>query len=119
MFDVVCKLLLNYILLVYYMFLSNFEILDIEFMVNDWFYWLLWVLIVVICIDGCGDEYFLVLFVWGVMLNVEKMFGMGYCFFVWGVLLFFMNVNNLVIVIGCLLFMIGIGGNYIFDLEMG
>ena len=75
--------------------------------------------IVVICIDGCGDEYLNVSIAHDRMPNLMKLSATGYRGMVRGALPSFTNVNNCAIVTGTPPSQTGIAGNYILDPETG
>ena len=95
------------------------DIVDASFHVNGRSYHPPAVPIVVICIDGCADEYLSVSLSRGRMPNLAKMLQTGHRSLVRGALPSFTNVNNSAMVTGCPPRETGIGGNYIIDPETG
>ncbi len=75
--------------------------------------------VVVVCIDGCADEYLSAALVHGRMPHVAAMTVHGYRGLVRGALPSFTNVNNCAIVTGTPPRDTGIGGNYILDPATG
>jgi phosphonoacetate hydrolase len=75
--------------------------------------------LVVICIDGCGDEYLSTSIAHGCMPNVARMARAGYRGLVRGALPSFTNVNNAAIVTGCPPSVTGICGNFFLNPETG
>src|SRR4051812_29259683 len=73
--------------------------------------------IVVICIDGCADEYLDTTLAFHRMPNLEKMATTGYRGMVRGALPSFTNVNNSSIVTGVSPAVHGISGNFFYDAE--
>jgi phosphonoacetate hydrolase len=71
--------------------------------------------VVVICMDGCGDEYLTKSMAHGRMPNVSKMAVEGYRGLVRGALPSFTNVNNCALVTGTPPSKTGIAGNYMLD----
>ena len=75
--------------------------------------------LVVICIDGCADEYLSTSIAHGRMPNVARMSARGYRGMVRGALPSFTNVNNCAIVTGRPPSVTGICGNYFLDPDTG
>ena len=75
--------------------------------------------IVVICIDGCGDEYLSTSIAHGKMPHVARLARDGYRGLVRGALPSFTNVNNAAICTGLPPSATGIAGNYFLDPETG
>jgi phosphonoacetate hydrolase len=75
--------------------------------------------IVVICLDGCADEYLDAALARGRMPNVQRLAVEGYRGLVRGALPSFTNVNNASIVTGVPPSVHGISGNYFLDPETG
>ncbi|MCA9215396.1 MAG: phosphonoacetate hydrolase [Planctomycetales bacterium] len=75
--------------------------------------------IVVICIDGCADEYLDVAIVHERMPNTARLIRNGHRFKSRGALPSFTNVNNSCIATGCPPSATGISGNYFLDPETG
>jgi phosphonoacetate hydrolase len=75
--------------------------------------------VVVICIDGCADEYLSISIAHGRMPHVAKLAATGYRGLVRGALPSFTNVNNCAMVTGTPPRDTGIGGNYILDPATG
>jgi len=75
--------------------------------------------VVVICIDGCGDEYLSTSIAHGKMPHVARLARDGYRGFVRGALPSFTNVNNAAICTGLPPSGTGIAGNYFLDPETG
>ncbi len=75
--------------------------------------------IVVICIDGCADEYLSTAIAHGRMPHVAKMARVGYRGLVRGALPSFTNVNNAAIVSGMPPAITGICGNFFLNPETG
>ncbi|MCH2212050.1 MAG: phosphonoacetate hydrolase [Fuerstiella sp.] len=75
--------------------------------------------IVVICIDGCGDEYLSVSINRGRMPHMERMARNGYRGLVRGVVPTFTNVNNASIVTGVPPAINGVSGNFFLNPETG
>lgn len=75
--------------------------------------------LVVVCIDGCADEYLDAALVDDRMPNVARMAKHGYRGLARAALPTFTNVNNAAIVTGCPPGATGISGNYFLDLETG
>lgn len=75
--------------------------------------------VVVICIDGCADEYLSASIARGRMFNAERMAREGYRGLVRGVVPSFTNVNNTSIVTGVPPAIHGIAGNFFLDPETG
>ncbi len=75
--------------------------------------------VVVICIDGCADEYLSVSIVKGRMPHVARLAGQGYRGLVRSALPSFTNVNNAAIVTGTPPRVTGICGNYFLDPATG
>ena len=75
--------------------------------------------VVVICIDGCEDEYLTVSMSEGRMPHLEELSKHGYRGVARGALPSFTNVNNAAIVTGVPPSITGIGGNYFLDPETG
>ncbi len=75
--------------------------------------------VVVICIDGCGDEYLSVSIAKGRMPHVARIAAQGYRGFVRGALPSFTNVNNASICTGVPPAVHGICGNFFLDLDTG
>ncbi len=75
--------------------------------------------VVVICVDGCGDEYLSTSLAHGRMPNLARMILRGYRGLVRGALPSFTNVNNASIVTGVPPSVTGIAGNYFIDPESG
>jgi len=75
--------------------------------------------IVVICVDGCGDEYLSTSIAHGKMPHVARLARDGYRGFVRGALPSFTNVNNAAICTGLPPSGTGIPGNYFLDPETG
>ena len=75
--------------------------------------------IVVICIDGCGDEYLDASLVRGGMPYVQRIAKFGYRGFARAALPSFTNVNNTSIVTGLPPSATGISGNFFLDPETG
>jgi len=75
--------------------------------------------VVVICIDGCADEYLSSTLLRGRMPNLERMIGSGYRGMVRAALPSFTNVNNTSIVTGVPPSKTGISGNFFLDPETG
>ena len=93
----------------------NLDIPQVEFIVNERVYRPPQKPIVVICIDGCADEYLSASILHGKMPNTEKMILSGYRGLVRGALPSFTNVNNASIATGVPPSVTGIGGNYFLD----
>lgn len=90
-----------------------------SFCVNGRRYALPPVPLVVICVDGCGDEYLSTSLAHGRMPNLARMILQGYRGLVRGALPSFTNVNNASIVTGVPPSVTGIAGNYFIDPESG
>jgi len=75
--------------------------------------------VVVICVDGCGDEYLNVTMARGRMPHTTALAARGYRGLVRGALPSFTNVNNCAMVTGASPSVTGIGGNYIIDPDTG
>jgi phosphonoacetate hydrolase len=75
--------------------------------------------VVVVCIDGCADEYLDVSLIQGRMPHLAKMVRSGYRGRVRAALPTFTNVNNAAIVTGCPPSVTGISGNFFLDPETG
>ncbi|MCZ6636094.1 MAG: phosphonoacetate hydrolase [bacterium] len=75
--------------------------------------------VVVICIDGCADEYLSVSLSKDRMPNLARMAAQGYRGLVRGALPSFTNVNNASIVTGMPPSVTGISGNFFLDPETG
>ena len=75
--------------------------------------------IVVICIDGCGDEYISTSLAHGRMPHVAEMTQRGYRGMVRGALPSFTNVNNAAITTGAPPSVTGFGGNFFIDPDSG
>jgi phosphonoacetate hydrolase len=75
--------------------------------------------VVVICIDGCADEYLSVSLAAGRMPNIARMEKTGYRGLVRGALPSFTNVNNSAIVTGMPPSVTGICGNFFLNPETG
>jgi phosphonoacetate hydrolase len=75
--------------------------------------------VVVICIDGCGDEYLSTSIAYGRMPYVAEFAKTGYRGLVRGALPSFTNVNNSSIATGAPPSVTGIGGNFFLDPESG
>jgi len=90
-----------------------------SFCVNGRRYALPPVPLVVICVDGCGDEYLSTSLAHGRMPNLARMILQGYRGLVRGALPSFTNVNNASIVTGVPPSVTGIAGNYFIDRESG
>ena len=76
--------------------------------------------VVVVCIDGCADEYLSTSLVYGRMPNVQRMLASGaHRGLVRGALPSFTNVNNASIVTGVAPSVHGICGNYFLDPQTG
>ena len=75
--------------------------------------------VVVMCLDGCADEYLSVSLAHGKMPHVAAMLKRGYRGFVRGALPSFTNVNNCAIVTGLPPVDTGICGNFFLDPESG
>jgi len=75
--------------------------------------------VVVVCIDGCADEYLDVSLARGRMPNLGRMAREGYRGLVRGALPSFTNVNNAAIVTGLPPAETGISGNFFLDPETG
>ncbi len=75
--------------------------------------------LVVICIDGCGDEYLSTSIAHGCMPNLARMSSVGYRGLVRGALPSFTNVNNAAIVTGCPPSVTGICGNFFLNPATG
>jgi phosphonoacetate hydrolase len=75
--------------------------------------------LVVVCFDGCGDEYLSASLAQRRMPHLAGMSRRGYRGLVRGALPSFTNVNNCAIVTGTPPSATGIGGNYILDPETG
>lgn len=75
--------------------------------------------VVVVCIDGCADEYLDVSLAHGRMPHVATMSRAGYRGLVRAALPTFTNVNNAAIVTGCPPSVTGISGNFFLDPETG
>ncbi len=75
--------------------------------------------VVVICVDGCGDEYLSNSIAHGRMPHVARLARDGYRGFVRGALPSFTNVNNAAICTGLPPSGTGIAGNYFLDPETG
>jgi len=71
--------------------------------------------VVVICVDGSGDEYYNAALAHDRMPNLKKMITMGYRGLVRGALPSFTNVNNTSIVTGVTPAVHGICGNFFYD----
>ena len=93
------------------------DILGTSFSVNGRNYRPPTVPVVVVCIDGCADEYLSVSLAKGVMPRLAQMLRSGHRSLVRGALPSFTNVNNSAMVTGCSPRETGIGGNYIIDPE--
>ena len=90
-----------------------------SFSINGRSYALPPVPLVVICVDGCGDEYLSTSLAQGRMPNLARMILRGYRGLVRGALPSFTNVNNASIVTGVPPAVTGIAGNYFIDPESG
>ena len=75
--------------------------------------------LVVICIDGCGDEYLSTSMAHDYLPNLARMASVGYRGLVRGALPSFTNVNNAAIVTGCPPSVTGICGNFFLNPETG
>ncbi len=75
--------------------------------------------VVVICMDGCGDEYISTSIARGAMPHTEGMIRHGYRGLVRGALPSFTNVNNAAIVTGAPPSVTGIAGNFFLDRDTG
>ena len=75
--------------------------------------------LVVICVDGCSDEYLSTSLAHGRMPRLARMILQGYRGLVRGALPSFTNVNNASIVTGVPPAVTGIAGNYFIDPESG
>ena len=75
--------------------------------------------VVVICIDGCADQYLDVSLARGRMPNVGQMTANGYRGLVRGALPSYTNVNNACMVTGAPPSVTGIGGNFFLDPSTG
>lgn len=75
--------------------------------------------VVVICIDGCADEYLDEALLRGRMPRLEAMIREGWRGIVRGAMPSFTNVNNAAIVCGAPPSVTGISGNYVLDRERG
>ena len=75
--------------------------------------------IVVICIDGCADEYLSTSLDYGRMPNLKRVIPRGYRGMVRGALPSFTNVNNTSITTGMPPAVTGFGGNFFIDPESG
>ena len=75
--------------------------------------------LVVICIDGCDDDYLSTSLAHGRIPNIAGMITHGYRGMVRGALPSFTNVNNACMVTGAPPAVTGISGNYFLDLETG
>lgn len=75
--------------------------------------------IVVLCLDGCADEYLDISLMRGCMPNLLQMANRGYRGLVRGALPSFTNVNNASIVTGVPPSIHGISGNFFLDPETG
>jgi len=75
--------------------------------------------IVVICIDGCGDEYLSTSLAYGRMPNLARVIPHGYRGMVRGALPSFTNVNNASITTGMPPAVTGFGGNFFIEPETG
>ena len=73
--------------------------------------------IVVICVDGSGDEYYNAALARGRMPNLERMISHGFRGLVRGALPSFTNVNNSSIITGVSPAIHGICGNFFYDEE--
>lgn len=80
--------------------------------------WMSW-FVVVVCVDGCVYEYLEEVVEVGVVLFLCMLLKLGIVFKGECVVLSFMNLNNLLIVIGVLLVIYGISGNYFYDCDIG
>ncbi len=90
-----------------------------EFTINDRTYCPPARPIVVICIDGCADEYLSISIAKGRMPNVARIAGEGYRGLVRGALPSFTNVNNSSICTGVTPAVHGICGNFFLDPDTG
>lgn len=75
--------------------------------------------VVVVCIDGCADEYLTTSIAHGRMPSVARMGAHGYRGLVRGALPSFTNVNNTAMVTGVPPAVTGISGNYFIDPDTG
>lgn len=75
--------------------------------------------IVVICVDGCGDEYLSTSLALGRMPNLARVIPRGYRGMVRGALPSFTNVNNASITTGMPPAVTGFGGNFFIEPETG
>ncbi len=75
--------------------------------------------IVVICVDGCGDEYLSTSLAQGRMPNLARVIPKGYRGMVRGALPSFTNVNNASITTGAPPTVTGFGGNFFIEPETG
>ena len=75
--------------------------------------------IVVICVDGCGDEYLSTSLAQGRMPHLERVIPQGYRGMVRGALPSFTNVNNASITTGMPPKVTGFGGNFFIEPETG
>ncbi len=75
--------------------------------------------IVVICVDGCGDEYLSTSLAHGRMPNMAGVISKGYRGMVRGALPSFTNVNNASITTGMPPVVTGFGGNFFIEPETG
>lgn len=75
--------------------------------------------VVVICIDGCADEYLSTALARGRMPHLQKMVPEGFRTLARGAMPSFTNVNNAAIVCGVPPSQTGIGGNFFLDPESG
>lgn len=74
--------------------------------------------VVVICLDGCADEYLNIALAHGLMPNIQTMTKNGYRGMVRGALPSFTNVNNSSIVTGVSPALHGINGNFFYDTDL-
>lgn len=91
----------------------------VQFEVNQRSYQLDAVPYVVVCVDGCADEYLDVTMAKGRMPNLQRMVAEGHRCKVRGALPSFTNVNNSSIVTGVSPAVHGIGGNFFYDPDKG
>ena len=75
--------------------------------------------VVVICIDGCGDEYLSAALARGLMPNLARMIVNGYRGMARGALPSFTNVNNACIITGAPPSVTGMSGNFFLDPHSG
>jgi phosphonoacetate hydrolase len=75
--------------------------------------------VVVVCLDGCGDEYLVAALARGRMPNLARMIHSGYRGLARAALPSFTNVNNCAIITGTPPRDTGIGGNYFLDPTTG